>query len=164
MVSRINAIRTVASIALAGIIAAPVWAFTPPTLTDFNGDGVISAEEIAQSREARKATALQQYDTNGDGELSRAERKVLKTARRAAMVSQFDTDGDGELSRSEKKAAKEARRAAIEVQLDVDGDGTVSDAERAGYEEAKKDRRGKKGRHGHKKGDKHADQSEDTSA
>jgi len=164
MISRKNAIHAVASIALAGIIAAPVWAFTPPTLTDFNGDGVISVEEIVQSREARKATALQQYDSNGDGELSRAERKVLKEARRAAMVTRFDTDGDGELSRTEKKAAKEARRAAIEVQLDVDGDGTVSDAERAGYEEAKKDRRAKKGRHGHKKGGKPADQIDDKSA
>lgn len=94
MISRKNARNTAASIALAGIIAAPVWAFTPPTLTDNDGDGVISAEEIMQSREARRAAAVEQYDTNGDGELSRSERKVLKEARRAAMVSQFDTDGD----------------------------------------------------------------------
>ncbi len=159
-----NTINITAAIALAGIITAPVWAFTPPTFTDTNGDGVISAEEIVQSREARRATAIQQYDTNGDGELSRQERKALKEARRAAMVLQFDADGDGELSRTERKAAKEARRAAIEIQLDVNGDGTVSDAERAGYEEAKKDHRGKKGRHGHKKSGKHSDQSDDTSA
>jgi len=62
---RKNAINTAASIALAGIITAPAWAFTPPTFTDSNGDGLISVEEINQSRQARRAEALQQYDTNG---------------------------------------------------------------------------------------------------
>ena len=159
-----NAINSAASIALVGIISTTAWAFTPPTFTDTNGDGVISAEEITQSREARRAVAIQQYDTNGDGELSRTERKTWKEARHAEMVSQFDSDGDGELSRTEKRAAKEARRAAIELQLDVNGDGTVSDAERAGYDEAKEDHRGKKGRDGFSKGNKHDDQSDENSA
>lgn len=150
---RKNAITTSATIALAAIISAPAWAMTPATLTDTNGDGVISAAEIQQSREAQRAAALAQYDADGDGELSRSERKAMKQARRAAMTAEYDSDGDGKLSRTERKAAREARRAAVETQLDVDGNGVVSDAERAGFDEVKENRRGhgKKGRHAEKR-------------
>ncbi len=127
-------------------------------LVDIDGDGVVSAEEIAQGRADQKAAMLGQYDTDGDGELSRSERKVMKADRRAALILEFDADGDGELSREERQASREARRANIEAQLDVNQDGVLSDAEQAGYNELRSERKGKRGRghHGaHQRGNKH---------
>lgn len=128
----------VATIVSAGAIAAT------PTFSDMDGDGVISLEEIQTSRDAMKATALEQYDANGDGELSRAEKKVMKKDRRAARIAAYDADGDGELSRAERRTAKEAKRAAIDQQLDLDQDGVVSDAEAAGWEKMREERHARK--------------------
>lgn len=133
-----------------------VLALTPPTLSDLNGDGVVSAEEIRQIREAHKAEVLSQYDVDGNGELSRTERRAMKDARYDATLVDFDADGDGELSREERRAARDARRQAIEAQLDVDQNGVVSDEERAGYEEirqARKDRGDRRGKKFGKRGD-----------
>jgi len=138
-------IKKTTAIALAGLISVPVWAFTPASLTDFDGDGVISAAEIKQTRKAQMIT---EFDTDGDGELSRVERRAAKKAMRAARIAAFDSDGDGALSDSEKTAAREARMATIESQLDTNGDGVVSDAERAGFDQVMSERkervRGKK--------------------
>jgi hypothetical protein len=127
-----------------------------PTLTDTNGDGVISADEITAIRDAQRATDMATFDTDGNGELSRTERRAMQDARYEAMLQANDADGDGELSREERSAAKDAHRAAIEAQLDVNQDGEVSDEERAGFDEVKGDKKGKKHGKGKKgKGKKH---------
>ncbi len=120
-------------------------------LVDIDGDGVISAEEIAQAREARKLEALTQYDTDGNGELSRAERRVMKDDRYDATLLEFDADGDGELSRSERREARGAQRASMKLQLDVNQDGEVSEEERAGMDAVRAERGDNKGKRGGKR-------------
>ena len=142
-------IKTSIATLVAGMLIAPVMAMDSIKLTDSNGDGVISAEEITQVRDKHKAAMLQQYDADGNGELSRLEKRAMKDDRYAEAVANFDTDGDGELSRDERKAAKQARRAAFKAQLDVNQDGVVSDAESAVFDELREGRGWKK-RHGKK--------------
>ena len=149
---------TIKSLAITSAVAAVlvsggVFAKGNLTLSDTNGDGVISAEEITAARAASKADMLAQFDTDGNGELSRTERRAMRDARYDAMLLEFDADGDGELSRDEKRAAKEARRASVQTMLDVNGDGEVSAEESAGWEQVKEERGDKggkrgKGRHG----------------
>jgi len=141
-------IKTSIATLVVGMITTQAMAMDPVKLTDSNGDGVISAEEITQNRESFKAEVLAEYDADGNGELSRLERRAMKDDRYAQAVANFDTDGDGKLSRDERKAAKQAKRAALEVQLDVNQDGVVSDAERAGFDELHEGR--DKKRHGKK--------------
>ncbi len=131
-------------------------------LTDFDGDGVISADEIREARQAARADMISQFDTDGNGELSKEERRAAKQQFRASVVESFDANGDGELSRSERKLAKQAHKDAIMLQLDVNGDGEVSDAEKAGWEEVRSER-GDKHRHG-KRGKRHSDTDEETSS
>ena len=126
--------------------AAGTWAAGPVNLSDLDGDGVISAEEIAEAHEERRAAMLEQFDVDGDGELSGAERGAARDAREAERLATFDTDGDGELSHAERGAAKDARRAALAEALDVDGDGEVSEAERAGIDEVREERGDRGGR------------------
>jgi len=135
-----------------GLFTSAVMAMTPVQLTDADGDGVISAQEIADARDAKKAETLAQFDADGNGELSRDERRSMKDARYESMLSQFDADGDGELSKEEKSAAKDVRRASTDAMLDVNGDGELSAEETAGIEQAK-DERGdrKKGKRGGKR-------------
>lgn len=138
--------------AAACLFAGTVAAAGMPNLTDTDGDGVISAEEINAQRAAYKEAQLAQFDTDGNGELSRMERRAMKDARYDSLLQTFDSDGDGELSREERRDARDARRAEIEAQLDVNGDGEVSEAEAAGFEEVKeskgKKRDGRKGKRG----------------
>ena len=47
MNTRKKALNTSLAITAAGLIAIPAWAFNPANLTDTNGDGVISAEELS---------------------------------------------------------------------------------------------------------------------
>ena len=110
---------TLAVATLATALAAGAFAGAPVNLTDTDGDGVVSAEEIRTQAETR----------------------------RAAQAAQYDTDGD--LSRTERRAAGDARRDAVEAQLDVDGDGTVSDTEAAGFDQIRQAMREEGGRGGH---------------
>lgn len=110
------------------------------TLSDTDGDGVISAEEITLAREAKKASVLLEFDTDGNGELSRNERRAMQDARYEEMLTVFDADGDGELSRQERRAASEAQRAATVSMLDVNGDGELSAEESAGMDQLKAER------------------------
>ena len=61
------------------------------------------------------STDLAEYDTDGDGVLSDEELAAAKEARRAerkqAILDEFDLDGDGELNEDEKTAYREAREA-----------------------------------------------------
>lgn len=131
-------------VVVAGLSSGQLLAQDKVILTDLDGDGVISAEEIRQIRENLRNSMLDTFDTDGDGQLSRQEKKAIMKARRAEFVSLHDTDGDGELSREERKQAKAARMEVIMQQLDTNGDGTVSDAERAGFDEVKADRKSRR--------------------
>ena len=142
----------VTAIVVAGLSSSQLLAQDRPILSDLDGDGVISAEEIRQIRENSRNSNLELFDTDGDGQLSREERKAIKKARRAEFVSLHDTDGDGQLSRAERKQAKEAVKEVIMQQLDTNGDGTVSDAERAGFDEVKAERQSRRKAHGDRKG------------
>lgn len=123
------------------------------SLADFNGDGVISADEIRQAFQVARADMVTRFDTDGNGELSKEERRAAKELFRADARSIYDANGDGELSRSERKVARKARKDSIMLQLDVNGDGEVSAAEKAGWEEVRSERAEKRG----KRGKKHAD-------
>lgn len=142
-----NTLKTslIAAVVATGLISGAAIALTPTELSDTNGDGVISAEEITAAREASKVAALAQYDTDGDGELSRDERRAAKDARKQASVEAYDADGDGELSRDERQVARDARQAETQAMLDVNGDGEVSEAESAGFDEVASERGNRKG-------------------
>jgi Ca2+-binding EF-hand superfamily protein len=91
---------------------------------DKDGDGVLSATEVAQQDADRAARAA-----------SREERRA--EARRRALEA-YDSDGDGVLSDPEKQAAREARNAYMKRQneamatlFDADGDGSMTDGERS---------------------------------
>ena len=154
---------TTTTLAVAAVVAAlSTGAFAKgfgpglASLTDTDGDGVISAEEIRTQVETQRAEDIAQYDTDGDGTLSDDERDAAREAMRAERLATADTDGDGELSRSERRAARETGRDAIEAQLDVDGDGVVSDAEGAGFDEFREEMREEGGRR-HGRGGERAD-------
>lgn len=126
-------------------------------LNDTDGDGVISADEIREARDAHKAATLEQFDVDGNGELSGNEREAMRSLRYSNMLAEFDADADGDISREERRAAKEARRAAFEAMLDVNSDGELTAEETAGIDELKAEkgdgkhgkRGGKRGRHMH---------------
>lgn len=138
----INTLPLLATSLLAITLGSAALARGPLTLSDTDGDGVISAEEILAQGEAQRAERIALYDTDGDGELSDTERDAIKADRLAVN----DTDGDGELSRAERRAARQAQRELIEAQLDVNGDGIVSDAEGAGLDEVREQMRAEGGR------------------
>lgn len=131
---------------IGSILSFSVIASMPP-LTDTNGDGVISADEITAIRDAHRAATMGTYDTDGDGKLSRMEKRAMKDARYESMLQLYDADGNGELSRTERRAAHDARRDAVQLQLDVNQDGEVSDAERAGFDAVAGDKHGRGGKH-----------------
>lgn len=78
------------SIAL--IIAASTLSLTAQAqeITDIDGDGTLSVEEVQAARDAAKAEAVAQFDVDGDGELSAEEREAAKEARRDEKVAEFD--------------------------------------------------------------------------
>ena len=119
-----------------------------PQFVDFDGDGVVSAEEITQVRDEFMQTELSSYDTNGDGQLSRDEHDAIRAEHEAEMLINFDTDGDGQLSRKEHQAARDAQRAIIEAQLDVNQDGVLSSEELAGFEAVEAESGGRGGPNG----------------
>lgn len=118
---------------------------------DTNGDGVVSAEEIAAAREAR----FDKMDVDGDGYLTEADREAAKAkheakradrmekrrAKREEHRAEIDTDGDGKISREEFMAAESGRLA----QMDADGDGNITKEEaEAAKESFKKKRKAKR--------------------
>ncbi len=119
-----------------------------PQFVDFDGDGVVSAEEITQVRDEFMQTELSRYDTDGDGQLSRDEHDAIRAQHEAEMLVDFDTDGDGQLSRQEHEAARDAQRVIIEAQLDVNQDGVLSDEELAGFKAVEAESGGRGGPNG----------------
>lgn len=104
---------------------------------DLNGDGKVTAEEMAAMGQAR----FDKADANGDGFLDNDEMQahVIEMAKeRAAKVSERmiehkDVDNDGKLSFEEMQPS-EKRKGKMFSRMDTDGDGAISQAE---FEEAR---------------------------
>ncbi|SLN56855.1 EF hand [Pseudoruegeria aquimaris] len=120
---------------------------------DANGDGKITAEDLAAAKAARFAEA----DTNGDGALSAEELQAQADARRAdrveKMIERMDANGDGVLSMEEMEAGRGDRGdrgdrgGRMISRMDTDGDGAVSAEEFEAAKAKMAERRGGK-RHG----------------
>jgi len=95
---------------------------------DLNGDGTLSAEEIAAAAES-----LKKLDANGDGAISREELRPAVAERpraprtAAATIQQADRDGDAKLSKVEAPAPLMENFERV----DANGDGFVDEAELA---------------------------------
>lgn len=132
--------------------AAPM----PPFETaDADKDGKITPAEIAGQRKAM----ILGTDANGDGKLSAEElaagqiRMMTEraNARSARMILMMDVDGDGLLSVEEMAAGPGPMR--MFDRLDTDGDGAISKPEADAMAERMQGRQGGKGRgHGGKDG------------
>lgn len=98
---------------------------------DADGDGRVTAEEIAAFRSAR----FDALDADGDGAVSRQEFMDHAAARAGGrageMFDRFDADGDGVLSRDaiEARQGAGADGARFIERFDTDGDGAVTEAE-----------------------------------
>ncbi len=122
---------------------------------DANGDGKVTKEEIATFRAAQIAA----LDTDKDGNLSEAEliagKKMREDAREAKMAKRMierqDTNKDGVLS-VEEMAGPADRGDRMFDRIDTDDDGAISKAEADAAKE-KMGKRGGKGKHKHKRGD-----------
>lgn len=112
---------------------------------DKNGDGKVSAEEMARARADLQTRRLDhmfaRMDADHDGKISRDEAAKAMDDRaegrrgrhHGAMLAKLDKDGDGAISAAEFDAAGDARFA----RLDKNGDGVITPDER-------------RGRHGHR--------------
>ena len=83
------------------------------TTIDKDGDGVLSAEELAESREQARQQAenrmFKRFDADGNGSVDLSE-----FPGREEMFKRIDSDGDGQLSHEEFKAAAEKRRQMMQ--------------------------------------------------
>lgn len=104
------------------------WRAAAATRLDADGDGLLSADEIAAGRIEDMTARAQQMA--------------------ARMVERLDADGDGLLSAAEMAARPMPARAFDRI--DADGDGAVTEAElQAVQDRMAEGPRGGKGRHGH---------------
>ena len=111
---------------------------------DLNGDGKVTAEEMA----ALGQTRFDKADANGDGFLDATEMEahVLEMAKQHApqmserMLNHKDADNDGKLS-FEEMQPNEKRKGKMFDRFDADGDGAISQAE---FEEAQAQMRDKR--------------------
>lgn len=120
---------------------------------DANSDGSITKAEV----EAATTERFNAADTDGDGFLSadelaaqaEADRADRMAKRSARMVEHLDEDGDGKLSAEEMAA-----RGPVDMfdRLDEDEDGVLTQDELA---DARGMMRGGRGDHDHKRGGKH---------
>jgi Ca2+-binding EF-hand superfamily protein len=129
---------------------------------DADGDGKVTAEEIAAKR-AAEAAAL---DANGDGKLS-AEELVAADMRKAqlraearvkARIAAQDTDGDGMLSAAELALPRGPQ--GMFDRFDANDDGAVTEDELAALQARMGDRMGGQNRDGRwhdRHGGKHGD-------
>ena len=123
---------------------------------DTNGDGVVTAEELAAVGEARFA----EMDADGDGVLSVEEITAMITAEASAraakgverMLERLDENGDGVISQDEMPERDHSR---VVDHLDEDDDGAISEEEFETAKEMRKGKGGKRGKGGDGKGDRH---------
>ncbi len=97
---------------------------------DADGSGEVTQAEMEAAKAARFATV----DTNGDGVLSAEELAAQASAqvaeRTAKMIERFDADGDGALSQEEMpKPRRGGDSAKMFERLDADGSGGISKEE-----------------------------------
>ena len=143
--------RTQAAEALAAGRLAPAYRALNWKEYDKDGDGRLSADEMAAYREASRKQSeqrrqayeremLERWDADKDGKLSAEERKAWYAERyRQSLLRRFDKDKDGKLSPDEDAekakylAQVEQRRREYHEQYvkpwDADGDGKLSGEE-----------------------------------
>jgi Ca2+-binding EF-hand superfamily protein len=97
---------------------------------DADGSGEVTQAEMEAAKAARFAAA----DANGDGVLSAeelaAQASAQITERTTRMIERFDTDGDGALSQEEMpKPRRGGDSAKMFERLDADGSGGISKEE-----------------------------------
>ena len=88
------------------------------TEADTNGDGLLSAEEMAAAAEGKRAKRIERrvekrierHDANGDGMLSLEEITADGGNRIERLFEHMDADGDGVITKAEAEAAKPLRR------------------------------------------------------
>lgn len=103
---------------------------------DANGDGEVTADEMAGRSEALLAAA----DTDNSGGVSKDEMKAYRKARREARREERNPDknDDGVIDKTEFLAAAQERFD----RMDKDGNGVISEDEQR-----------RKGRRGHRRGE-----------
>ena len=78
------------------------------TEVDTNGDGLLSAEEMAAHQQARiaeyTAKMIEKFDKDGDGQLSEAEMPERPGPHK--LFEKADTDGNGSISKAEFDTAQ----------------------------------------------------------
>ena len=117
---------------------------------DADKDGKITEAEITAHRQARVAAA----DANGDGKLSAEELAALHLQQMQARASQraermieaMDSDGDGLLSAAEMMVGPSPM--PMFERLDTDGDGAISQAEAEAAQDMMPGGMGRRGGHG----------------
>jgi len=142
----------VAAVALTGFVAAAQDRRQTPDFAtlDADGDGLVTAEEIA----AHGQTRFDAADTDADGAISAEEFATALAARQSdradRMFDRLDANNDGSLSADELERPRQAERLERMIaRADTDDDGALNAEEF----EAVKERRGE-GRRG---GGKHRD-------
>lgn len=90
---------------------------------DANGDGAVSAEEMAQHRQKMFA----EIDSDGDGFITTEENEAFKEKMRKqrGLFARADSDGDGRVSAAEFSAQADK----MVSRMDRNGDGSIGPEE-----------------------------------
>ena len=142
--TRLASAFAVAAVLVAGAAAARPHGGAMFERLDADGNGSITAEEIA----SHKATMREGLDADGNGAVSfeemQAHRERQREARARARFQRLDADGDGQVSLDEM----DARGGKMLERLDADSDGEITREEfRAAH---RRHGEGRRGHHGGK--------------
>jgi len=130
----------IAAVAVLGAGAA--YAAGPLKNADTNNDGFVSLDEMKAAHSARIEEHFARVDSNGDGLLSEEERAAAREARREhrkdqrhhrrhmrtnpeQVVEHLDTDGSGSVSFEEFQGRRFSPSAEQFAVADSDGDGEL---------------------------------------
>lgn len=111
---------------------------------DVNGDGVVSKDELLQSREKNLDRRFDKLDTNHDGVLTQDE-----LAGKRGIAKKADANGDGVITREEARAHMRQNADKYMAKRDTNHDGKLEADERPkrasrGIKSVKKQHRVKK--------------------